>query len=146
MHGNAWWCIFCIKCIKRTIGTSMAIGTCWIFTYFRKWGLTILSLSFRNFNSWEISRVNWSITEYLSTQGRLDPRGGLCCLWCSNKTWTPSPGACDTLTVIKNRLEMRKLQPSKVKGIKNSKKQTIEHYQNRFLNTQKISCMLLCCY
>jgi len=49
------------------------------------------------------------MTEYLSTQGRSDPRGGLRCLWCPNKTWTPSLGTFDTLTVVKNRPEMRKL-------------------------------------
>ncbi len=36
---------------------------------------------------------------------------------------------------------MRKLWPLKVKGAKNLKKQTTKHYQNWFLNTQKIPCM-----
>jgi len=33
---------------------------------------------------------------------------------------------------------MRKLWAPKVKGVKNSKKQTIEHYKGWFLNTQNI--------
>ncbi len=47
--------------------------------------------------------------------------------------------AYDTLTIFEKGLEMRKLQPPKVKGVKNSKKQTTEHYQSQFLNTQKKS-------
>jgi hypothetical protein len=35
-------------------------------------------------------RVDWLVTEHLSTQERLDPRRGLCCFWCPNKSWTPS--------------------------------------------------------
>jgi hypothetical protein len=41
------------------------------------------------------------------------PRGVLRCFWCPNKTWTPPLGASCTLTIVKNRLEMRELQPSK---------------------------------
>jgi len=37
---------------------------------------------------------------------------------------------------------MRMLEPPKLKGVKNSKKQTIEHYQSWFLNTKKIPCTL----
>jgi hypothetical protein len=33
-----------------------------------------------------------------------------------------------------------------VKGVRNSKKQTIECYKGQFSNTQKIPCMLLYCY
>ncbi len=84
------------------------------------------------------------MTKHLSAQGRPDPRGGLCCFWCPNKTWTPPLGASDTLTIVENALEMRKLQPPKVKGMKNAKKQTIKSYQSQFPNTQAILCMLLC--
>jgi hypothetical protein len=38
---------------------------------------------------------------------------------------------------------MKKLWPPKVKGIKNSKKQTTKHYQGWLLNTQKIPYMYL---
>jgi len=31
-------------------------------------------------------RVNRPVTKHLSTQGRLDPRGGLHCFCCPNKT------------------------------------------------------------
>jgi hypothetical protein len=35
--------------------------------------------------------------------------------------------------------------PQSKKQVKNSKKQTTEHYKGRFPNTQKILCVLLCC-
>jgi hypothetical protein len=31
------------------------------------------------------SKVNWPMTKHLSTQGRLDPGGGLHYLWCPKK-------------------------------------------------------------
>ncbi len=55
-----------------------------------------------------IHRVDQLVTEHLNAQGSLDPRGGLCCFWCPNKTWTSSLGTFDTLTIVENRLEMRK--------------------------------------
>jgi uncharacterized protein (UPF0248 family) len=75
-------------------------------------------------------RVDWPGTEHLSVQGRLDQRGGLCYFWSHNKTWTPPLGPSDTLTIVQNRLEMRKLQPPKVKVVKNFKK-TNHHTQQR---------------
>jgi hypothetical protein len=36
-----------------------------------------------------------------------------------SKTWTPLLGASDTLTIVENWLEMRKLRPPKVKGVWN---------------------------
>jgi hypothetical protein len=47
-------------------------------------------------------------------------------------------GASDTITIVENELEMRKLWYPKVKGVKNSKIQTTEHYKGRFSNTQNI--------
>ncbi len=38
---------------------------------------------------------------------------------------------------------MRKLQPTKIKGVKNSLKQTTKHYKCRFLNTKNIFLALL---
>jgi len=32
------------------------------------------------------SRVRQPMSDHLSAQGRLDPRGGLCCFWCPSKT------------------------------------------------------------
>ncbi len=32
-----------------------------------------------------VPRVDWLVTEQLSAQSRLDPRGELCCFWCPNK-------------------------------------------------------------
>jgi hypothetical protein len=91
-------------------------------------------------------RVYWLVTEHLSAQGRPDPRGGLNCLWCANKTWTCPLEASDTLVIVENKLKMRKLWPLKTKGVKNSKKQTIEHYQSWFLNIPKKKIMLIYCY
>jgi len=54
-------------------------------------------------------------------------------------------GSSGALKIVKNRIEMRKLQSPKGEGVKNSKKQSIEHYPGRFPITQKILCMLLCC-
>jgi hypothetical protein len=65
-------------------------------------------------------RVDGLVTKQ---QGRLDPRGGLRCFWCPNKTGASPVGASDTLTIVENRLEMRKFWSSRVvKGVKNSKK------------------------
>jgi len=71
----------------------------------------------------QVARVDRSVIEHLSTQGKLDPRGGLCCFWCPNKTLTPPIGAFgalkihlkvfDALKIVKNRLQLRKLQTPK---------------------------------
>ncbi len=72
-------------------------------------------IRFKNY-TWNVyARVDRPVIKHLSVQGRPYPMGGLCCFWCPNKTWTPPLGASDTLTIVKNRLEMRKLQPPKVK-------------------------------
>jgi len=55
-------------------------------------------------------------------------------------------GSSGALKIVKNKIEMRKLQSRKGEGVKNSKKQNIECYPGWFLITQKILCMLLCCY
>jgi hypothetical protein len=55
-------------------------------------------------------------------------------LFLVSKQNSPPLGASDTLTMVENRLEMRKLHPSKVKGVNNSKQQTIKHYKGWFLN------------
>jgi len=59
-----------------------------------------------------------------------------------NKTLSPPLGISKKIRIVKNGLEMRKLWPPKVKGVKNSKK-TIEHYKGQFLNTQKVLFMLV---
>jgi hypothetical protein len=71
-------------------------------------GSTILGAGSSNFFciSFTWGRVDWPVTEHLSAEGRSDPRGGLCCFWCPNKTWTPPHGTSNTLTIIKNRLEI----------------------------------------
>jgi hypothetical protein len=56
------------------------------------------------------NKVNWLMTEHLSVQGRQDPRGGLCCFWCPNKTWTPFTCVSGSLKIVRNGIELRKLQ------------------------------------
>ncbi len=62
------------------------------------------------------------MSDHLSAQGRLDPRGGLCCFWCPNKTYNPPIGASGALKIVKNGLELKKLRPLKVKGSRTQKK------------------------
>jgi hypothetical protein len=95
--------------------------------------------SFKTLESHLHNRVDGPVTKHLSAQGRPDPWGGLHCFWCQNKTWTSSLSASDTLTIIKNELGIRKLRPPKVKGFKNSKTQTTEHYKGWFSNTKQNS-------
>ncbi len=74
------------------------------------------------------SRVEQPMNDHLSVQGRPNPRGRFCCFWCPNKTWTPPIDAFSALKIIKNILELRKLWPPKIIGVKNSKeKQTTRH-------------------
>jgi hypothetical protein len=64
----------------------------------------------------------------------------------SKQNLNPPLDAPHTNTIVKNGLEMRKLRPPKVKGVKNSKKQTTKHYKGWFSNTQKFPCMSFYCY
>jgi hypothetical protein len=50
--------------------------------------------------------------------------GRLHCFYCPNKNWTLPIGTYGTLNIIKNRIELRKLQPHKEEGVNNSKKTT----------------------
>jgi hypothetical protein len=68
--------------------------------------------------------------KHLSVQSRPNPRGGLHCIGCPNKTWTRSLYTSSTLAIVKNELEMKKLQSPKAKKVKNSNKQTIEHLKH----------------
>ncbi len=63
--------------------------------------------------SYTLDAIN--VVDYTS-QGR-----ALWLLVCK-KNLKPPLGASNTLRIVENRLEMRKLWPSKVKGVKNSKK------------------------
>jgi len=67
------------------------------------------------------SKVEQPMSDHLSPQGRLDPKGRPHCLWCSNKTWTPPIDASGALKIIKKKLKMRKLQPPKVEGSRTQK-------------------------
>jgi hypothetical protein len=59
---------------------------------------------------------------------------------------SPPFGASNTLRIVENGLKMKRLWPPKVKGVNNSKKQTIEQYKGWFLNTRNFPSMLLCCH
>jgi hypothetical protein len=50
------------------------------------------------------------------------------------------------LEIVKNKIELKKLWPLKIKDSKIQKKQTIEHYKGQFSNTQFFKNMLFCCY
>jgi hypothetical protein len=43
------------------------------------------------------------------------------------------------LQIVENRLEMRKLQPPKWRGLRTPKKQIMKHYKGEFLNNPKNS-------
>jgi hypothetical protein len=92
-------------------------------------------------------RVDWWVIEHLSSHGWLDPRGGLHCLWCPNKTWTPPLGTSNTLTIIKKQIRNEKVTtPQSKRGQKliRSNHWTI---QRSIPNTQKKNhCMLLWFY
>jgi hypothetical protein len=68
----------------------------------------------------------------------MDPRGGLHCFWCPNKTGTCPIGTSATLTIVENGLEMRKLAP-RIKGFKNSKKTNHQTLQRLVLEHSKNS-------
>jgi len=83
------------------------------------------------------SRVNRPVIEHLNAQGRLDPRVGLRCFWCPNQTWTPPIEASGKPTIVKNGIELIKIQSPKVEGSKTQKKNhwtlqrpVIEHPKN----------------
>jgi hypothetical protein len=52
----------------------------------------------------------------------------------SNKIWTPLIGVFGALKIIKKWDKIKKIIALKVKSVKNSKIQTIEHYKGRFPN------------
>ncbi len=56
------------------------------------------------------------------------------------------PSSSNTLRIVKNKLEMRKLWPPKVKGVKNSKKTNHWTLQRPVLKHPKVLFMLFCCY
>jgi hypothetical protein len=82
--------------------------------------------------------------EHFGTQREARSQGRAPLLLVSKQNLNPSSWHI-TLTILKNGLEMRKLKYLEVKRVKNSKKQTIEHYKDQFPNIQKILCMLFYC-
>jgi hypothetical protein len=58
------------------------------------------------------------MSDHLSVQSRLSPKGGLHCFWCLNKTWTPPIDIFNILKITQNKLKLRKLWVSKVERVK----------------------------
>jgi len=59
-----------------------------------KWNMQTSKLFTQNLASFmylitKTIRVEQPMNNHLKTQGRSNPRVGLCCLWCPNKTSTP---------------------------------------------------------
>jgi len=66
------------------------------------------------------------VTEHLSAQGRLNPRGALHCFWCPNK-----------INNRQNWHRIEKLMAPQNRWVKNSKKQTTKHYKSCGSQTPK---------
>jgi hypothetical protein len=60
----------------------------------------------------------------------------------SKQTSTPPIGASGALKIVKDGIKLRKLQPPKVEGVKNSKEENTQWYKVWFPNTQKLHHML----
>jgi hypothetical protein len=104
------------------------------------WLVSVLSYV-RCFRHW----VDWPMSEHLSTQGRPDLRGELCCFWCpmvSKQNLNPFSCHIWHTNNCQKWIIIEKVMPPKVKGVKNSIKQTTEHYQSRSRTPKKF---LVCC-
>jgi hypothetical protein len=106
-------------------------------------GIKTCEHRFSRVSSCLVLKVDQQVIERLSVQSRPDPMGGLCCFLCTNKTWTLSLDPFDTLTIVKNKLEMRKLQPPKQGGFKNSKEKPPNTTKASSQTFKKNLCMLL---
>jgi len=125
-----WWCLISIT----HLGT---LERSWIET---QWNASEIPTFFLH------SRINQLVSKHLSTQGRLDLKGGLCCFWCPNKAWTPLIGASSTQKIIINTIELRKLWPPKVEGSRTQENKPPNVTKASFFNKKTIHCLLLCCY
>ncbi len=67
-------------------------------------------------------KVDWLVTEHFSAQGRLDPRGGLYCFWCPNKTSTPLFGCIWHTNNLWKRIRNEKVTAPQSKGGQELKK------------------------
>ncbi len=59
-----------------------------------------------------VIKEEWLVSKYLSTQGRPDPRGGLCCFGCLDKTSTSLICTFGALKIVK--------------GVKNTKNKSLK--------------------
>ncbi len=64
--------------------------------------------------------------------------GGPHCLWCPKSRWSPPLGASMALKINKNEQEMRKLQPSEVRGVVFTERVWMEQLIAYFRSLQKI--------
>jgi hypothetical protein len=112
------------------------------FTCLTSWGLSSFSTEIWVFTSYGHSAGHQ--TRKHSGQARFKGRAPLF-LVCKQNLIPSYWRICH----IKNRQKQSrfgKVTTPKVEAVQNSKKQTTEHYNGQFLITQKILCMLLCCY
>jgi len=82
------------------------------------------------------NRVDWLVTEHLSAQARPDPKGRAPLFLVFKHNLNPPLDASDTLTIVENKLKMRKLQPPQSKGGQKLKK-------NKLPNTTKVGSLRL---
>jgi hypothetical protein len=122
------------KLKRRTLTQSRVfhdegLATCLRFVS-QKERLPVINYLTISYVTCRTTRVDWPVTEQLSAWGGPDPREGFHCFCCPNETSSPPLSASDTLTIVKNGLEMRKLQPLTIKGVQElKKKKTIDHYK-----------------
>jgi hypothetical protein len=57
------------------------------------------------------------MVEHLSNQGRPNSRGRLHWFYCPNKTWTPPISTYNTLNIVKNIINLKKIEPPKLEGV-----------------------------
>ncbi len=73
-----------------------------------------------------VIKAEWLVSKYLSTQGRLDPRGGLCCFWCLEKNLNLSYWHIWCIKNRQKRIRIEKVITPKVEGVKNSKNKPLK--------------------
>jgi hypothetical protein len=84
-------------------------------------------------------RVEQHMSDHLSAQGRLDPRGGLCCFWCRKQNSNPSYWYIWCTKNCQKWLRIEKVTALQSRGFDNSKKTNHQTLQNRILEHSKNS-------
>jgi hypothetical protein len=91
--------------------------------------------------------VDWPMSEHLSTQGRPDLRGELCCFWCpmvSKQNLNPFSCHIWHTNNCQKWIIIEKVMAPQSKGSEELNKTNHQTLSKPFSNTQKIPCMLLC--